>query len=789
MACVAVRDERMQYALQRRWYSTPVLHSPWMSSLALAIAVGIAYFLAAHLGLALLTEPDDVAVFWPASGIAAGTLIALGPKARWPVAIGIMAATVGANLMGDRNLAASVVFALCNAGECLLIAWLIKRHSGPQFSLDSVRDVLGLLAAVAIGTAVLSVGGTLGFILFHNSETPFLITWWNWFASATIGVISVAPFVIGLIGTLHDRLAKSEIAEGLLLLAVLALVSTIGLFSPGDRWFAILPITLLAPPVLCLAARCRPVFAAAAVFTLAFVMVCTLTFGIGRLGDPSIPLATRILAVQAGLLALCACMLVVSALLTERRHHVTSLEAHKASLADALAAGRVMAFDWNAVTGRSCRSDNAASILGIEDNQKSSSTHNAFLRQIHPDDRASIKAKLRQLSPSNPSYALTFRFYGPNGEQVWLEERGKGEFDTTGRLLRVKGLTRNITDRKKAELVLEERNIQVGLAEKASLVGSFAYDIDTEIMQISQGYVAIHGFPEGITEIARSQCLAGVHADDIGWVEQVRSQSFRARRREYNVEYRITRVGGEVRWVETRCFIAYASDGHPQRVLGVSIDITERKHMEQQQHQLVAELDHRVKNALATVVAIIAQTQEGRGSLPDFVAALDSRIQSLARTHELLSRSHWAGVSLHDIVERELAPYDSGNVEIDGPHVELTAAAGQAMAMVLHELATNAAKYGALSTRSGRVELRWWWLRNGSSGRLAVEWREIDGPPVQRPSQTGYGTSIIRELVPFELSGEVDLALEPAGVTCRMEIPPQGIREGRPPVPSPVPGL
>ncbi len=675
--------------------------------------------------------------------------------------------------MGDRNLAASVVFALCNAGESILIAGLIERHSGPQFSLDSVSNVLALLAAAAIGAAVSGVGGTLGFILFHNSQTPLLTTWWNWFVSDGIGVISVAPFVIGLIGTLHDRPAKSELAEGLLLLAVLALVTMIGLFSPGDRWFAILPITLLAPPVLCLTARCRPVFAAAAAFILALVIVCTLTFGIGRLGDPGIPVGTRIHAAQAAVLALCACMLVVSALLTERRHHVTSLETHKASLADALAAGRVMAFDWNALTGRSCRSDNAPSILGIEDNQRSSSTHNAFLRQVHPDDRGSVKAKIRQLSLSNPSYALTFRFYGPNGDQVWLEETGKGEFDTTGRLLRVKGLTRNITERKKAELVLEERNIQVALAEKASLVGSFAYDADTEIMQISQGYAAIHGFPEGTTEIARSQCLAGVHSEDIGWVEQVRSQSFCTRRREYRVEYRITRAGGEVRWVETRCFIAYGSDGHPQRVLGVSIDITERKHMEQQQHQLVAELDHRVKNTLATVAAIIAQTQEGRGSLPDFVAALDGRIQALAKTHELLSRNHWAGVSLHDIVERELAPYDFGNMGIDGPHVELKAEAAQAMAMVLHELATNAAKYGALSNRSGRVELCWWWLRNGSSGRLTIEWREIGGPLVHMPSQTGYGTSIIRELVPFELSGKVDLTMAPAGVTCRMEIPPQ----------------
>jgi PAS domain S-box-containing protein len=448
-----------------------------------------------------------------------------------------------------------------------------------------------------------------------------------------------------------------------------------------------------------------------------------------------------------------------------------------------------MAFEWNAITGQSRRSHNAARIIGDDQSWVESRQGNAFLKRVHPEDGQTFKAHIKQLSRTNSSYALSFRFCCHDGRQVWLEETARGEFDATGRLLRIKGLTRNITERMQAELALEERNIQVALAEKTTLVGSFAYDADTEIMQISEGYAVIHGFPEGTTEIGRSQCLAGVQSDDIAWVEQVRSQSFRARRREYNVEYRITRAG-MVRWVETRCFLAYASDGRPSRVLGVSIDITERKHMEEQQHLLVAELDHRVKNTLATVAAIIAQTQEGRGSLPDFVAALDGRIQALAKTHELLSRNHRAGTSLHDIVQREFAPYEGGNVEINGPHVELKAEAAQGMAMVLHELATNAAKYGAWSNRSGRVQLRWWWLRNGSSGRLAMKWREIDGPPVQAPSQTGYGMSIIRELVPFELNGKVALDLAQDGIRVRMEIPPECISEGRrPPVPRPLPSL
>ena len=180
-------------------------------------------------------------------------------------------------------------------------------------------------------------------------------------------------------------------------------------------------------------------------------------------------------------------------------------------------------------------------------------------------------------------------------------------------------------------------------------------------------------------------------------------------------DYRIVRSEGDVRWIDARCFVSYDGDGRPKRVIGVNIDVTERKRAEDQQRVLVAELDHRVKNVLATVSAIVTQTQDAGSSPADFVAALDSRIKSLARTHELLSQSRWSGVSLAEIARREFAPYAADNVEIGGPSVTLKAEAAQAMAMVLHELTTNAAKYGAFSDRNGRVSLRWRWLRNGST--------------------------------------------------------------------------
>jgi PAS domain S-box-containing protein len=337
----------------------------------------------------------------------------------------------------------------------------------------------------------------------------------------------------------------------------------------------------------------------------------------------------------------------------------------------------------------------------------------------------------------------------------------------------------DITARKQAERALAERNAQLALAGRAALVGSYTYDVHKGTMQLSEGYAAIHGLPERTTETSYSEWRDRLHPEDLGRAEGLRNQAFAVRRKEDNAEYRIVLSTGEVRWIERRGSISYGVDGCPERVVGVNIDVTERKRAEQHQRALNAELDHRVKNVLATVSAIIAQTQEVSSSRVDFAARLNSRINSLARTHELLSEGNWRGVSLAEIIRREFAPYARGNTEERGPSVTLKAEATHAVAIVLHELTTNSAKYGALSSRSGRVAVRWWWLQNGSHARLAIEWQETGGPPVLAPSQSGYGTSVIRELIPFELGGAVQLAFAPEGTRCRLEIPGEWISRER----------
>jgi signal transduction histidine kinase len=301
-------------------YSTPSKSAQrWINSVGLAIAVGIAYFLAARLSLFLLTKPDGVAVFWPAAGVSSGVLIGLGSRALLPVIAGTMAATLVANLLGDRNVWSAIFFALSNALEAGLAAALIERYFGQPFSLDRLRNVIGLLAATIVATAISGIVGTLGFRLFHSSPASFLTIWHHWFLSDAIGIVTVAPLLIGLGVAVRDPPPHTEVSEGAAVLVMLIIASGTIVLLPREPWMAVLPAGLFFPLLLWVTARCRPVFAAAAAFIVALTVVWTTTFDIGILGDQSLPVAQRILVAQASILTASFCALVLGALFAERK--------------------------------------------------------------------------------------------------------------------------------------------------------------------------------------------------------------------------------------------------------------------------------------------------------------------------------------------------------------------------------------------------------------------------------------------------------------------------------------
>lgn len=194
-------------------------------------------------------------------------------------------------------------------------------------------------------------------------------------------------------------------------------------------------------------------------------------------------------------------------------------------------------------------------------------------------------------------------------------------------------------------------------------------------------------------------------------------------------------------------------------------------------NSLTRELNHRVKNTLANVLSIAALTRRRSRGIDDFTDSLTARIRALSATHDLLSQSDWGNAALGDIVQSELAPYMEGHeshVVMSGPAIKLAPNDAMSLGLAIHELATNAAKYGALSTIEGRIHVHWVLL----SPELAeIHWREEGGPPVSEPSKRGFGRDLIEKIVAHELKSEVDLTFKPGGVECRLKVPVRASRE------------
>jgi PAS domain S-box-containing protein len=417
-------------------------------------------------------------------------------------------------------------------------------------------------------------------------------------------------------------------------------------------------------------------------------------------------------------------------------------------------------------------SPGCAAIYGLPESTHEIS-HQHWRELVHADDLPRLDAIAHEaLSNRDGEIVSEFRILR-DGEVRWIESRVLVTYDDTGTPVRKIGAQIDVTERKRAEHALSARNAQFELARRAGRVGDYTYDISAGTMRFTRTSMAIFDLSDSAMEITARQWHSRVHREDMQHLRDEHIRAFKERRSELVSEFRVVRPGGEIKWIEARSLISYDNAGRAKRLTGIYIDVTERRKAEDHKSLLVAELDHRVKNVLACVAAIAQCSRECSGSPEEFLDMLNRRINSLANTHALLSRSRWHGVSLGELVRSELAFCTKDvSARVEGPELVLAAEATQPIAMVLHELATNAAKYGALSNGHGRVSARWWLSsRHLSGGAVVIEWKETGGPPVTAPTANGYGTSVIRDLIPYELGGAVDYELARDGIRCTLEIP------------------
>jgi len=436
---------------------------PSATAALITVAVGIAYFLAARLSLALLEKPDGVAVFWPTAGVASGALIVAGSVARWPVIAGVMAATIVANLLGDRNLLSSAFFAVANAGEAAIVAGLIERSYGSSFDLNTLRRVIGLFAATIAGTAASGIVGTMGFVWFHAAPVSVPTIWLHWVASDALGTLTVAPLVIGLASLVRNVPSTRVAAESAVALAVVCALCAFLVFLPNRPWTLELATISLCPLFVWIAARLPPGITTAATFICAITIVVTTTFAMGIFGDSHLSFGHRIQSAQASILAISFGALVLTALFSERRLQGMTLLDREARLQEALRAGGVMAFEWDLTADQVRHSQNAALILGVGAQEVVSGSE--MLGRIHPDDRTHVTACVRGIKPDKPCYSVTFRYQRADGAgEVWLEQVATAQFNSDGLPLCIRGLTTDITQRKQFE---EEISRAQKLAERA----------------------------------------------------------------------------------------------------------------------------------------------------------------------------------------------------------------------------------------------------------------------------------------------------------------------------------
>ena len=457
--------------------------------------------------------------------------------------------------------------------------------------------------------------------------------------------------------------------------------------------------------------------------------------------------------------------------ITERKSTEAALVAARAGLDLAAQAAGMGRWDYDPDARTRYWDPQVRAIFGIPADTPASAE--VFEALMHPDDLAMVQAAVAVATdPAGPGKInLEYRIYrGTDGALRWVEVSGRAFFERT-RCVRFVGVVSDVTARREA---LEEQLRQdetLRLAVDAADVGAWDFDLIRNELSWSPGCYGLFGVPQG-QPVSLEMFYPLVHPDDRPRVrEAMRLALDPDLRAEYAIEFRaIHPDDGAERWIAVQGKTFFGDDGRAERFVGAVVNVTERKRAELHLRLLVNELNHRVKNSLATIQAIANQSFTDGRALDDARAAFSSRIVTLSEAHDLLTRENWEGADLHDVTMRLASLHGGvGRFTLNGPAVRLSPKTALSLSMALHELATNAVKYGALSIPDGRVDIVWTQLAQPGAARLALTWTERDGPPVTPPESRGFGSRLIERGLAAELSGSAEIDFHPDGVVCRIE--------------------
>ena len=456
--------------------------------------------------------------------------------------------------------------------------------------------------------------------------------------------------------------------------------------------------------------------------------------------------------------------------ITERKRAEIALRVSGERYGLALQMGGLAVWDTDMVTGvrRWTPEAMAAFDLELEGGMgRYGGAGDELLARMHPDDRARL-ADYHRLAAENDVFSTEFRIVRRDGAMRWMAGRGTiTERDNEGRPMKAINIMADITERKQAEEALQ--------ASEA---------FSRSVLEASPDCVKVMG-PDGTIEFMNGNGLKQLEIDDFSycrgelwssmWPEETRQVIARSVAsakggRGSRFEAFCPTAKGTPKWWDVAVNPVFDAQQRFARIVSVSRDISDRKRHEEHLKLMMNELNHRVKNTLATVQSMASQTLRSSPSLAEARVRFEARLMSLSKAHDVLTREMWDGAPLSDIVERAIMPYGGPKQDrfaVSGPALRISAQMALAFAMTIHELCTNAVKYGALSNDKGKVTIVW-----SVSGRkkslplLKFRWSEKGGPPVAPPTSRGFGTRLIERSLASDLGGSVKITFARTGVVC-----------------------
>lgn len=392
-------------------------------------------------------------------------------------------------------------------------------------------------------------------------------------------------------------------------------------------------------------------------------------------------------------------------------------------------------------------------------------------RLIADDETAIVREVFDELSAGRFPSTHENDWLTKSGERRRISWSNTAVLDASGTVEWVIGTGIDVTETRRSARALAESEMRYRRILETANEGIWIIDVDGRFTFINEKMAAML---DSSVDEARARPLWDFIDED--WRNAARrhlaSHSDSARQ-QHDVLFR--RADGSALYAIVSTNPIADAHGRFVGTLGMVTDITERRVVEERQKRLTAELDHRVKNALATVVALAEETSRSTSSVEVYRDTLGARIRMMARAHEALARSAWQGVHFDELAFEVLLPFArDARIQVGGPEVHLPPFATLPLALTLHELTTNSVKHGALSANEGLVRLEW---KLDTHDLLRIAWRESGGPRVPAAPSEGIGLALVRDFVEYELAGGVALAFPPTGFVCDLEIP-LGTRPG-----------